>query len=173
MEVYRSRQIRRKEIFLTVDKTSINVHVYNPPEYIISVRAITHYNGGSKENIEYETVYRYRYDYDSRKMYKEDKDDNGVVSWKLIDPAASKSYHDDNWVALGEIMFYLAYNMSFYDSPIVAKQFINEGRSGLPLVDLPNGGTAQYGTIIIIKQNNLNGGSTHMINEQRKTILSE
>ena len=126
-----------------IDRTSINVHKYNPPEYIISARQITHFNSGRNdkyEQIEYDGYVRYRYEYDKRKMYREVKNDNGVLKWELVDPSASKSYHDDNWVALGEIMFYLAYNMSFYDSPIVAKQFINEGLSGLPMTKLPNGG---------------------------------
>jgi len=126
-----------------IDKTSINVHKYNPPEYIISVREITHYNSGRNdkyEQIEYDGYIRYRYDYAKKRMYKEVKDNNGILKWELVDPSASKSYHDDNWVSLGEIMFYLAYNMSFYDKPIIAKEFINDGLSGLPMTKLPNGG---------------------------------
>ena len=123
-----------------IDKSSINVHKYNPPEYIIAAQVITHFNAVLREGIIKATTYRYRYDYVARRMYREVADGNGAVQWQLVDPSASKSYHDDNWVALGEIMFCLAYNMSFYDRPIVAKQFINDGLSVLPLVNLPNGG---------------------------------
>lgn len=101
-----------------IDKESVNVHQYAPPKYIIAARKITHHNNGQGgEDIEGDSVLRYFYDYDARKMYVESKDKNGILSWKLIDPSKSKSYHDDNWVAAGEIMFYLAYNMSFYDKP--------------------------------------------------------
>ena len=126
-----------------IDRTSINVHKYNPPEYIISARQITHFNSGRDdkyEQIGYDGYVRYRYEYDKRKMYREIKNDSGLYAWELVDPSASKSYHDDNWVSLGEIMFYLAYNMSFYDTPIVANRFINEGLSRLPMTRLSNDG---------------------------------
>ncbi len=105
-----------------MDKETINVHKYAPPQYIIAVRHITyHDNGMINENrrvsIVSEKLLCYAYDYDARKMYVESRDKNGKLFWKLIDPAKSKTYHDDNWVAAGEIMFYLAYNMSFYDKP--------------------------------------------------------
>lgn len=124
-----------------LDKTSVNVHKYNPPEYIIAVKVITHFNNGQGgEAIEDETLYRYLYNYKNKKMYIERKNDNGLTEWKMIDPTASKSYHDDNWVSLGETMFYLAYNMSFYDKPIIATEFINRGLSVLPLVKLSSVG---------------------------------
>ena len=124
-----------------VDKTSVNVHKYNPPEYIIAAKVLTHYNNGQgKEVIEHETTYRYLYDYKNRKMYMEHQNKNGFTEWKLVDHAASKTYHDDNWVALGEVMFYLSYNMSFYDKPVIAGEFINRGLSDLSLIHLPSVG---------------------------------
>ena len=61
-------------------------------------------------------------------------------------------------------MFYLAYNMSFYDSPIVAKEFINKGISSLPMTRLPDGGMVAFVIFIIIKHSKLNGGNMLRIN---------
>ncbi|WP_407398483.1 hypothetical protein [Anaerovibrio sp.] len=102
-----------------IDKISINVHKYEPPEYIIAARWVTRSYVIAGENvyedIRLDTTMRYKYDYDQRKMYFETTDENGNLIWKHIDPSLSKSYHDDNYIAAGEILFYLAYNMSFYD----------------------------------------------------------
>lgn len=126
-----------------IDKTSVNVHKYAPPQYIIAARKITHYNNGQHgEAIEADEIIRYAYDYNTKKMYIEERGNNGSNAWRYITPAASKSYHDDNLVSAGEILFYLAYNMSFYDNAatLASYQFINDGISGLPLAKLPNGG---------------------------------
>ena len=100
-----------------IDKNSINVHKYEPPEYIIAARKLTHADSGQggRQAIEFDGLMRYRYDYNHRKMYYETEDENGRLIWKHIDPSLSKTYHDDNYIAAGEILFYLAYNMNFYD----------------------------------------------------------
>ena len=72
-----------------IDKTSVNVHKYNPPEYIIAARSITHFDSGRNdkyEQIVHDGNVRYRYNYIKRIMYREIKDDNGTLKWKLIDP---------------------------------------------------------------------------------------
>ena len=126
---------------ILIDRTSIKSDKYAPPEYIISAREITHHCVPG-ENIVGDIIIRYRYNYNSRQMWRETLDENQNLVWKNIDPTQSKSYHDDNLVAAGEILFYLAYNMSFFDTPVTerAKDYINEGRSGLPLINLDNGG---------------------------------
>ena len=48
-------------------------------------------------------------------MFIEEKDEHGNLTWRLIDPDKSKNYHDDNYVAAGEILFYLDYHMIFFD----------------------------------------------------------
>lgn len=126
-----------------IDRISVKSDKYAPPEYIITARTITHYNSGRNdryEQIEADKIVRYRYDYCSRQMWVEALDENGNLYWKNIDPSKSQNYHDDNWVSLGEILFYLVYNMSFYDEVKCAQKFINEGLSGLPMTKLDNGG---------------------------------
>ena len=111
-----------------IDKNSINVHEYEPPEYIIAARRLTHAaSGQGHKAIEFDGLMRYKYDYDQRKMYFETTNENGSLIWKHIDPTLSKTYHDDNYIAAGEILFYLAYNMKFYDKIATqsAKEYID------------------------------------------------
>ena len=131
-----------------INKNSIDVQQYNPPNYIIAAREVTyHYDSfaeshnGIGESASTQII-RYSYDLKNRKMYKEVKDEKGSLFWKYLDPSQSKSYHDDNPIAAGELLCYLAYNMSFYDKPVTysAREYINNGRSDLPLAKLPNDG---------------------------------
>lgn len=124
-----------------INKRSIDVQQYTPPNYIIAAREITHHLLPG-ENIVGDRVMRFRYDYKLHKMWLETFDENNNLYWKEINPAKSKNYHDDNWVAAGEILFYLAYNISFYDEikTQAAKDYINEGRSRFSLLNLDNGG---------------------------------
>ena len=98
---------------LFIAKNSLNVEHYSPPNYIISARRVVHFNSGRidivEEGISNDSVIRYKYDYASRKMYMETLDEN---------KATRKTYHDDNFIAAGEYLFYFAYRMSFYDKPV-------------------------------------------------------
>lgn len=128
-----------------IDKTSVKSDKYAPPEYIITARTITHYNSGRNdkyEQIEKDGIVRYRYNYNSRQMWVETLDENNNLYWKEIDPAKSKNYHDDNWVSLGEILFFLNYDINFYGEikSYIAKRYIEKGLSGLPMTKLDNGG---------------------------------
>ncbi len=125
-----------------IARNSLNVELYNPPNYIISARRITHHNGITKESIEGDDIIRYKYDFAAKKMYMEKQDQNKNVSWEYLEPADNKSYHYDNLVAAGEFLFYIAYNMSFYDKPAMYsfQKFVNEGLTGLPMINLGNNG---------------------------------
>ena len=107
---------------LFIAKNSLNVEHYSPPNYIISARRVVHFNSGRidivEEGISNDSVIRYKYDYASRKMYMETLDENKNRIWKYLDPATRKTYHDDNFIAAGEYLFYFAYRMSFYDKPV-------------------------------------------------------
>lgn len=154
-----------------IDRTSVNVHKYAPPQYIIAARKITHFNNGQHgEAIEADEIIRYSYDYNTKKMYVEERDNNGNNTWRYINPAASKSYHDDNLISAGEILFYLAYNMSFYDNAatLTSYQFINEGLSGLPLVNLPNDGDDTIWHFYNHKTNQIEWWK-HVYNQKSKT----
>lgn len=113
-----------------MDKTSINVHQYKPPIYIIAFTNLTCKSGapheGFPENVTYGTK-RYKYNYDTRQMYYEEKKATGETSWEYIDPHKATKGYEYAQLSGGEIAFYLAYNMSFYDEPIsfLAKQYIN------------------------------------------------
>lgn len=124
-----------ENISYNVDKNSLNVLKYAPPEYIISVNLIYYSSNGLKgENLKEfaRTLNRqYRYDYNERRMYVKRSDDSGAAYWIFVDPKMIdklEGYKND-WdmdMAAGEIAFYLAYGMSFFDTPVSeqAKQII-------------------------------------------------
>lgn len=105
-------------------KNSVNVVKYNPPQYIIAVRKITHHTGANSESIEGDEIVRYSYDYNSRKMYVEFVNrNNGNREWVYIDPKIIGTFEGykqswDSYMSAGEIAFYLAYNMSFFNEPV-------------------------------------------------------
>lgn len=107
---------------LFISKSSLNVEYYAPPNYVISAREVIRFNSGRIDRVEEGIIkdsnIRYKYDYASRKMYMETFDENKNRIWKYLDPATRKTYHDDNFIAAGEYLFYFAYKMSFYDKPV-------------------------------------------------------
>lgn len=113
-----------------MDKSSLVVNKYEPPTYVIAFIKITYSAGfpagGYPEKIT-SGITRYMYDYNSRKMYLE-RHNNGKAYWDYLNPLELKGNSGgEALLSGGEIAFYLAYNMSFYDEPIsfVAKQYIN------------------------------------------------
>lgn len=116
-------------------KPSVDVQKYEPPNYIIAIRSLTRHTVPG-ENITSDRIIRFKYNYDSRKMWIETRDeDSKNLIWKDVDPTKSKNYHDDNLVAAGEVLFYLAYKMSFFDKPVTkpAKDIVN----GNPIIYKP------------------------------------
>lgn len=115
-----------------LDKTSINVNKYEPPIYIIAFINMSYSagfpKGGTPESVSPKTVW-YKYNYDSRKMYLGRQNVDGILSWEYIDPQEVNLNSTLNSVVTGgELAFYLAYNMSFYDKPVtfLTKKYINE-----------------------------------------------
>lgn len=112
-------------IFL--DKTSINVHEYNPPYYTIAFIRINWASTppiySSTGEVAKPSVQRYYYDYDARKIYTETAD----KTWSCVDPVElSRTNGGRSLLAEAELVFYLAYNMSFFDKPSSkAAEYIN------------------------------------------------
>lgn len=116
-----------ENISYQIDKTSLNVLKYEPPEYIISVNLVIKSSNGQTGTNALELAKsitrQYRYDYGERRMYVKRTDDSGATYWIFIDPkivGTLEGYKND-WdmdMAAGEIAFYLAYNMSFFDKPV-------------------------------------------------------
>ena len=50
-------------------------------------------------------------------MYFEHRYYDGKIEWDLIDPKKSGTSGARSMISAGEIIFYLAYNMSFYEKP--------------------------------------------------------
>lgn len=118
-----------------IDRSSLNVHKYAPPYYIIAVNNIPYVQGvpGMEDHFLWKrmTTYRYMYDYNTHKMYVELFDKNKQPYWQYLDANFynKKRYKSvklfttpsatDVYFARGEIAFALAYNMSFYkDGPL-------------------------------------------------------
>ena len=114
-----------------MDKSSIKVDKYAPPEYIIAFRLVTHKTPENYTCDADDRLTRYRYDYKSRRMYREIiSRENGESRWEYIDPSVASNPNVKSatlkLIAEGELAFYLAYNMSFYDKPVtyVLKEYI-------------------------------------------------
>ena len=108
---------------LFIDKTSINVHEYNPPYYTIAIVEIW----WAYPNPEYgemmkEKVHRYRYDYEKKKIYFEKYDINNNPYWEELNPKELLKLNSSKPLLVeAEMAFYLAYNMSFFDKPMSSK----------------------------------------------------
>ena len=104
-----------------VDRTSLVVQKYEPPQYIIAVNVVTadsavgderdFYSGGKGRIKEVRTM-RFFYNWDLRKMYV---GKGGADDWRFIPPTGSWAETGISMPA-GEIAFALAYNMRFYGS---------------------------------------------------------
>lgn len=108
---------------ILLDKTSINVHEYNPPYYTIAIVEIW----WAYPNPEYgemmkEKVHRYRYDYEKKKIYFEKYDINNNPYWEELNPKELLKLNSSQPLLVeAEMAFYLAYNMSFFDKPMSSK----------------------------------------------------
>lgn len=117
----------RRGVAWYVDRTSLVVQKYEPPEYIIAVDVLTaesaigneddFYNGGRGKITERRTM-RFFYNWDLRQMYAGKA---GADDWRFIPPTGPWAARGIAMPA-GEIAFYLAYHMRFYGS----RQFYDE-----------------------------------------------
>lgn len=100
-----------------MDKSSVAVQKYAPPDYQIAVNVVTVYfssNGFDLDLInspivdKIETHYYY-YNWESKKMYMLDSTGN---KWRYMPPVGD--YASTSHVVEGELAFYAAYHMKFY-----------------------------------------------------------
>lgn len=91
-------------------KSSLNVEQYSPPIYIISVSVYT-VDNADRGNTSYRQVQtlRFRYDWDRRAMYAQNKDGG----WRYLDPNGSWAQTGVD-MPTGEMAFYVAYRQKFY-----------------------------------------------------------
>lgn len=112
-----------------VYKNSIDVQKYAPPEYVIAFKEVYRIVHRDKtETVKY-VMERYKYNFKEKKIYLEIKYENGRTEWELLDTNSLKEgpVGKRTILAAGEIAFYLAYNISFFDKPLTdfAQNFIN------------------------------------------------
>lgn len=95
-----------------VDKSSLNVQMYNPPQYIIAINVCTvpDADRGNTDISGVQTM-RFFYNYDLRKMYIDHH--TGSSDWRYLDPHGSWAETGIGMPA-GEKAFELAYGMEFY-----------------------------------------------------------
>ena len=100
-----------------INKNSIDVQQYAPPNYIIAFTRIIYSvlpdGRGSYRKFAQPHLFRYKYNIDEQKMYYYSERDS---KWEYIVPVASGPSR--SWTSMGEIVFYLAYNRSFYNEPV-------------------------------------------------------
>lgn len=96
-----------------VDRSSLNVQKYAPPQYIIAVNVVTVNNANNgNTDISQVKTFRFFYNSDLVQMYE---DRNLHDDWRYLDPNGSWA---ETGIAMpaGEIAFALAYNYKFYGS---------------------------------------------------------
>lgn len=117
-----------------LDRSSLNVQKYAPPEYIIAANFITvqpakfredssapehpMYINGELCGLYGPNTLRFKYDWDSRKMYVENtsrivEDDNR--EWGFVPRPGQGLPYEVNIAREGEMLFYSAYHMRFYN----------------------------------------------------------
>lgn len=109
-----------------VDRSSLVVQQYEPPQYTIAVNVVEarsaigderdFLNGGEGAIVSVKTK-RFFYNWDLRRMYV---DRNGNSDWRYLDPNGCWAATGISMPA-GEIAFALAYNLKFYGG----KKFYN------------------------------------------------
>ena len=96
-----------------MDRSSLNVQKYDPPQYIIAVNVVTVPDadrGGT--DINGVRTFRFFYNYELKRMYV---DLSLTDAWRYLDPNGDWAATDIS-LPVGELSFALAYNMKFYDS---------------------------------------------------------
>ena len=91
-----------------VDKSSLVVQNYNPPEYQIAVNVVT-VPDTDQGNIEISdvTTHEFYYQWEQRKMYSWRRN-----AWRYIPPVGTMA--DTGQEFSGEMAFYMVYHMKFY-----------------------------------------------------------
>ncbi len=120
--------------FTFVDKTSVNVEVYEPPEYIITYDSIDcRYPIPNKKKLTSMKRVRLYFNYDKQEAYVEKMNRAGENEWKFITPSAP---HSMNYEA--DMVFGMAYNMHFYKNAKYQSGYL-EGKvkDAQDFVDLP------------------------------------
>ena len=114
-----------------VDRSSLVVQKYAPPQYIIAVNVVTassaynnendFYNGGQGKINSVKTM-RFFYNWNLREMYV---DTTGNDGWRYLNPNGSWAETGVSMPA-GETAFYLAYKMKFYGSKTFYNSFLRK-----------------------------------------------
>ncbi len=101
-----------------VDRSSLVVQRYEPPDYIIAVNVVSAHSAIDDERDFYDggegvvtgiKTYRFSYDWDRRSMYV----DNGSQGWKYLSPWGCWAETGIR-MPTGEMAFALAYGLRFY-----------------------------------------------------------
>lgn len=108
-------------------KNSIDVQKYAPPEYIIAFKNVNYV--AIRGVVAKTSIERYKYNFEEKNIYFEVNYDDGRTEWKLLNTLSLQNGTggEKSILAAGEIAFYLAYKMSFFDKPITyfAEKVIN------------------------------------------------
>ena len=91
-----------------IDRESVDVELYDPPIYIISMEMIL-VSGRSKLHSQPVSI-SFKYDYENRKIYKFDQNGNEFY----IDPDVYYGEGTGYQIPAAELAFAIAYNLKFY-----------------------------------------------------------
>ena len=92
------------------DRDSVKVELYEPPIYIISMEILSVPIHPANGNTIYSRSIRFKYDYENRKIYTFDRDNNEIY----IDPDVYYGEGSGYRIPAAEAAFAIAYNLKFY-----------------------------------------------------------
>ena len=92
-----------------IDKSSLNVQLYNPPYYRIAAIIVETSQESNEIGRSYTAVYEYRWDNDDKRyMFEHSGEKKEYLNRKTAGMAQLRE------IGIGESMFYLAYHRKFY-----------------------------------------------------------
>lgn len=123
-----------------IDRDSIESATSEDGAIVVSFDSVTHANNIQQEEVMGVKSLTYKFDTSTHQMFV------FLDGWQYLDESKiDESREISNQISAGELAYYLATLEFFFDKiqSREAQRFVYEGRSMLPLVNLPNDGDEQ------------------------------
>ncbi len=102
---------RNRGVATYIDKSSLIVQKYAPPQYVIAITAFEAGDAGYGKVSNYR-VERYFYNFERTEMYRDKHP--GKNEWEFVSPNGSLQQEGYSAKCIGEAIYYLCYKLKFY-----------------------------------------------------------
>ena len=102
---------RNRGVATYIDKSSLIVQKYAPPQYVIAITAFEAGDAGYGKVSNYR-VERYFYNFERTEMYRDKHP--GKNEWEFVSPNGSIQQEGYSAKCIGEAIYYLCYRLKFY-----------------------------------------------------------